>query len=156
MGSQCCKCGPDIELLKIEERERQRKLLLAKRHRKRVKAAGKIQAWWRGNLVRRTLLVAALRAWMIQCWWRTILHRQHQKLHQRLLRMYVIQEQSAVKLQSWIRMQQCRQYYYQICDALCVYQPLNSSLVFQNKDTSQVQYGALFKRPEFHIEILSI
>ncbi|XP_075852476.1 IQ domain-containing protein F3 isoform X4 [Microcebus murinus] len=68
------KCGPDLELLELE---RQRKLQLAKlRHEKRVRAAGKIQAWWRGNLVRRILLVAALRAWMIQCWWRTVMQRQ--------------------------------------------------------------------------------
>ncbi|XP_012932231.1 IQ domain-containing protein F3 isoform X2 [Heterocephalus glaber] len=132
------------------------KLLLAKCHKKRVEAARKIQAWWRGNLVRRTLLVAALRAWMIQCWWRTILHRQHQKLQQSLLRIYVIQEESVVKLQSWVRMWQCRQYYCQICDALCVFQPPNRSLVTQNKDTLQVQYGVVSKQPEFHIEILSI
>ena len=34
------------------------------------KAVVSIQAWWRGTLVRRTLLHAALRAWIIQCWWK--------------------------------------------------------------------------------------
>lgn len=34
------------------------------------KAAVAIQAWWRGTLVRRTLLHAALKAWIIQCWWK--------------------------------------------------------------------------------------
>ncbi|XP_005410382.1 PREDICTED: IQ domain-containing protein F3 [Chinchilla lanigera] len=155
MGNEC-SCGPEIEVIRIEERERQKKLLLAKRHQKLVNAARKIQAWWRGNLVRRTLLVAALRAWMIQCWWRTVLHRQHQKLRQSLLRMYVVQEQSAVKLQSWVRMQRYRHHFYQMCDSLCVFQPRDSSLVFQSKDAVQGQCGAIFRQPEFHIEILSI
>ncbi|XP_010623704.1 IQ domain-containing protein F3 isoform X2 [Fukomys damarensis] len=154
------RCESDIEPLERQERERERQrkdtqqLLLAKQHKRRVEAARKIQAWWRGNLVRRTLLVAALRAWMIQCWWRTILHRQQKKLRQSLLRIYVIQEESVVKLQSWVRMWQCRQYYCQICEALCVFKPSNSSLVIQNKDT--LQYGVVSKQPEFHIEILSV
>nr|KAF6474996.1 hypothetical protein HJG63_011094 [Rousettus aegyptiacus] len=40
-----------------------------------VKAATEIQAWWRGTLVRRALLHAALRAWVIQSWWRLMLMR---------------------------------------------------------------------------------
>ncbi|XP_063104008.1 IQ domain-containing protein F3 [Cavia porcellus] len=155
MGNRCCRRDPGRKVQETKDRERGKKLR-DKHHKKRVQAARKIQAWWRGNLVRRTLLVAALRAWIIQCWWRTVLHRKHQKLQQSLLRTYVIQEQSAVKLQSWVRMKQCRQCYCQICDALCVFQPPDSSLVFQNKDTLQVQCGALFKQPEFHIEILSV
>ncbi|XP_052043389.1 LOW QUALITY PROTEIN: IQ domain-containing protein F3-like [Apodemus sylvaticus] len=43
----------------------------------------KIQAWWRGTLVRRTLLLAALSAWTIQCWWRETKARlQGRKLHE--------------------------------------------------------------------------
>ncbi|XP_017403851.1 IQ domain-containing protein F3 [Cebus imitator] len=154
MGSQCCKCGPDEDAL---ERERRRKLLLAQlRHRKRVKAAGQIQAWWRGVLVRRTLLVAALRAWMIQCWWRTLVQRRIRQRRQALLRAYVIQEQAAVKLQACIRMWQCRQHYCQMCNALCLFQVPERSLAFQTDDFLQVQCAVPSKQPEFHIEILSI
>ncbi|XP_012510244.1 PREDICTED: IQ domain-containing protein F3 [Propithecus coquereli] len=154
MGCQCCKSGPDSDAL---ERERQRKLLLAKlRHQKRVQAAGKIQAWWRGNLVRRTLLVAALRAWMIQCWWRMVMQQRIQKRRQAFLRIYVVQEQAAVKLQSWVRMWQCRQCYCQICNALCLFQVPENSLAFQTDDFLEVQYRVISKQPEFHIEILSV
>uniref|UniRef100_A0A8C8Z070 IQ motif containing F3 n=1 Tax=Prolemur simus TaxID=1328070 RepID=A0A8C8Z070_PROSS len=153
MGCKCCKSGPDLDAL---ERERRRKLLEKQRHEKRVQAARKIQAWWRGNLVRRTLLVAALRAWMIQCWWRTIMQRQIQKRRQALLRIYAVQEEAAVKLQSWVRMWQCRQCYCQICNTLCLFQVPENSLAFQTDDFLEVQYRAISKQPEFHIEILSV
>ncbi|XP_069329782.1 IQ domain-containing protein F3 [Eulemur rufifrons] len=154
MGCKCCKSGPDLDAL---ERERRRKLLLEKlRHKKRVQAARKIQAWWRGNLVRRTLLVAALRAWMIQCWWRTVMQRQIQKRRQALLRIYAVQEEAAVKLQSWVRMWQCRQCYCQICNTLCLFQGPENPLAFQTDDFLEVQYRVISKQPEFHIEILSV
>ncbi|XP_031200306.1 IQ domain-containing protein F3-like isoform X2 [Mastomys coucha] len=48
-----------------------------------VLAGVKIQAWWRGTLVRRTLLLAALSAWTIQCWWKEAKTRlQGRKLHE--------------------------------------------------------------------------
>ncbi|XP_047421396.1 IQ domain-containing protein F3 [Sciurus carolinensis] len=148
----CRKCGPEIQ---VTESERQKKLLLKKRHKKRVRAAQKIQAWWRGHLVRRTLLVAALRAWMIQGWWRMVLLRRAHKHQKYLLRLYVIQEKSAVKLQSCVRMWQCRQY-YQLDYTLPVSQTPKSSLIFQNSDVLQVQCKVVSKQPEFHIEIVSI
>nr|XP_037858557.1 IQ domain-containing protein F3 [Chlorocebus sabaeus] len=155
------KGGPDEDAV---ERQRKRKssallgqLLVAQlHHRKRVKAAGKIQAWWRGVLVRRTLLVAALRAWMIQCWWRTLVQRRIHQRQQALLRVYVIQEQAVVKLQSCIRMWQCRQCYRQMCNSLRLFQVPESSLAFQTDSFLQVQYAIPSKQPEFHIEILSI
>ncbi|KAL4673165.1 hypothetical protein H8959_017099 [Pygathrix nigripes] len=154
MKSSQEKGGPDEDAV---ERQRQRKLLLAQlHHRKRVKAAGKIQAWWRGVLVRRTLLVAALRAWMIQCWWRTLVQRRIHQRQQALLRVYVIQEQAVVKLQSCIRMWQCRQCYRQMCNSLRLFQVPESSLAFQTDSFLQVQYAIPSKQPEFHIEILSI
>ncbi|XP_004368640.1 IQ domain-containing protein F3 [Trichechus manatus latirostris] len=155
MGSKCCKCrsGPDKDAL---EREKRRKLLLAIRQRKRVEAARKIQAWWRGTLVRRTLLVAALRAWMIQCWWRTLrLKQMHKQLHN-LLKAYVIQEQAAVKLQSWVRMCRCQQCYCQMSKAVCVIQEPKSCLTFQTNDLLQVDKEASSNQLEFHIEILSV
>ena len=121
-----------------------------------MKAAGKIQAWWRGTLVRRTLLAAALRAWMIQSWWRTVLWRKLYMRRQISLKIYIIQEQAAVKLQSWVRMWQCHQRYCQVCNAVCILQAPKSCFTFQTSDVSQAQYGGAFNQPEFHIEILSI
>ncbi|KAG5216259.1 hypothetical protein JEQ12_001835 [Ovis aries] len=137
------KTEPDNDDL---EKERKRKLM---------KAAGKIQAWWRGTLVRRTLLAAAVRAWMIQCWWRTVLWRKLYKRRQNSLKIYIIQEQAAVKLQSWVRMWQCHQHYCQVCNAVCILQAPKSCFTFQTSDVSQAQYRGAFNRPEFHIEILS-
>ncbi|XP_007950272.1 IQ domain-containing protein F3 [Orycteropus afer afer] len=149
MGGKCCKSGPDEDAL---ERERQKYILAQLRHKKRVKAARKIQAWWRGTLVRRTLLVAALRAWMIQCWWRTLRQRQmHEQLHN-LLKAYITQEKAAVKLQSWLRMHLCQQHYAQMKNTICTIQDPKSCLTFETSDHSQVVSS---NQLEFHIEILS-
>ncbi|EGW08883.1 IQ domain-containing protein F3 [Cricetulus griseus] len=53
-------------------------------------------------------------------------------------------------------MQQCRRYFSQVCNTLCVAQPLDRSLTFKNEDIFQVQYEVVSKQPEFHIEILSL
>ncbi|XP_059124517.1 IQ domain-containing protein F3-like isoform X4 [Peromyscus eremicus] len=147
----------DVELsLYKEERQpkpRPPKLL---HHQKRTQAASKIQALWRGFLVRQTLLVAALSACVIQCWWRNILHRHILKQRLALLRIYVIEEEAAVRLQAWVRRWQCRRYFSQTCNTLCVVQSLESSIAFRNDDIFQVQYGIVSKQPEFHIEILSL
>lgn len=119
-------------------------------------AADKIQAWWRGTLVRRTLLVAALRAWVIQVWWRALLLRQAQKLQQMLLKVYVVQEQAAVRLQSCIRMCQCHQRYCQVRNTLCLLQKPRSSLPTQVRDWPQEQPAGPVKGLEFHVEILSV
>ncbi|XP_075823661.1 IQ domain-containing protein F3 [Microtus pennsylvanicus] len=126
------------------------------RQEKRTQAASKIQALWRGFLVRQTLLTAALNAWVIQCWWRNILHRQLLKRRLVLLRIYVIEEEAAVRLQAWVRMWQCRRYFSQMCNALCVVQSLESHITFRNDDIFQVQCEVVSKQPEFHIEILSL
>ncbi|XP_035131585.1 IQ domain-containing protein F5 isoform X1 [Callithrix jacchus] len=74
-------------------------------------AAVFIQAWWRGTLVRRTLLHAALRAWIIQCWWRQVLAKLLAKRQRMVLEIYVQREWAAVRLQSWVRMWRvCRRY----------------------------------------------
>ncbi|CAK7292302.1 IQ domain-containing protein F3 [Vulpes vulpes] len=155
MGSKCCKSGPDKDAQEKEKLKR----LHEKRRRARAKAAGKIQAWWRGTLVRRTLLVAALRAWMIQIWWRTVLWRRVLKWRQDLLKIYVIQEEAAVKLQSWVRMWQCHRRYCRMCNALCILQTPEGCFAFQTfrtSDSLQEQYEVVPNLPEFHIEILSV
>ncbi|XP_029337644.1 IQ domain-containing protein F3-like [Mus caroli] len=127
---------------------------------KKTRAAKKIQALWRGFLVRQTLLAAALNVWVIQCWWRSILHRQVLKRRLAMLRIYVIEEEAAVRLQAWVRMWNCRRYFNQICNqicnTLCVVQSAENSFAFKNDDILQVQYEVVSRQPEFHIEILSI
>ncbi|XP_054450585.1 IQ domain-containing protein F3 [Pteronotus mesoamericanus] len=142
---------------KEEEERLRRKLLEQQRLKARAKAAGRIQAWWRGTLVRRTLLVAALRAWMIQVWWRALQWRRVQKLRQALLKAYVIQERAAVRLQSWVRTCQCRERYCQVCNALCLLQAPRHCLPLLAEDRPRVEpAAAAAKRLEFHVEILSI
>ncbi|XP_016072362.1 PREDICTED: IQ domain-containing protein F5-like [Miniopterus natalensis] len=67
-------------------------------------AAVAIQAWWRGTLVRRTLLHAALRASVIQRWWRQVLARLVEGRRWAALELFVRRERAVVKLQSWVRM----------------------------------------------------
>nr|XP_023443282.1 IQ domain-containing protein F5-like [Dasypus novemcinctus]XP_058144343.1 IQ domain-containing protein F5-like [Dasypus novemcinctus] len=80
-------------------------------------AARKIQAWWRGTLVRRTLLHAALRAWIIQCWWRLVLAKLLEKKRRAALIRYAQEEWAVVKLQSWVRMWIIRRCYCRLLNA---------------------------------------
>ncbi|XP_010623690.1 IQ domain-containing protein F5-like [Fukomys damarensis] len=84
----------------------------------RVLAAIKIQAWWRGTLVRRTLLHAALRVWIIQGWWRQTLARLLEKRRRAALESYARQTWATVKLQSCIRMWRIRQRYCRLLKAV--------------------------------------
>ncbi|PNJ32417.1 IQ domain-containing protein F2 [Pongo pygmaeus] len=88
----------------------------------RTKAAVKIQAWWRGTLVRRTLLHAALRAWIIQCWWRMMLSKVLEKKRQAALIAYATTERAVIKLQSLVRMWRVRWRYCQVLNAIYVIQ----------------------------------
>ncbi|XP_005410380.1 PREDICTED: IQ domain-containing protein F5-like [Chinchilla lanigera] len=74
-------------------------------------AAIKIQAWWRGTLLRRTLLHAALRAWIIQCWWRQTRARLLEKRRRAVLELYAQQTRASVRLQSGYRMWRIRRRY---------------------------------------------
>nr|XP_010967549.1 IQ domain-containing protein F5 [Camelus bactrianus] len=86
------------------------------------KAAVFIQAWWRGTLVRRTLLHAALRAWIIQCWWKQKLAKLLEKRRWASLELYARQEWAAVKLQSWVRMWCIRLRYCRLLHAVRIIQ----------------------------------
>ncbi|XP_023562432.1 IQ domain-containing protein F5 isoform X1 [Octodon degus] len=88
----------------------------------RESAAVFIQAWWRGTLLRRMLLHAALRAWIIQCWWRQIRARQLEKRRWTALEFYARREWAAVKLQSWVRMLRIRQPYCRLLNAVRIIQ----------------------------------
>ncbi|XP_003257181.1 IQ domain-containing protein F5 [Nomascus leucogenys] len=85
-------------------------------------AAVFIQAWWRGMLVRRTLLRAAHSAWIIQCWWRQVLEKLLAKRRRMVLEFYVQQEWAAVRLQSWVRMWRVRQRYCRLLNAVRIIQ----------------------------------
>ncbi|KAM6161018.1 IQ domain-containing protein F2-like [Erethizon dorsatum] len=89
---------------------------------KKVNAAVLIQAWWRGTLVRRTLLHAALRAWVIQCWWRQTLARLLEKRRRAALMDYAIRERAVIKLQSLVRMWRVHWRYCQVLNAIYVIQ----------------------------------
>ncbi|XP_012495354.1 PREDICTED: IQ domain-containing protein F5-like [Propithecus coquereli] len=88
----------------------------------KVKAAIKIQAWWRGTLVRRTLLHAALRAWIIQRWWRQVLVRLLYQRRRAALELSAGQIWAVVRLQSWVRMWRVRQRYCRLLNAARIIQ----------------------------------
>ncbi|XP_037682341.1 IQ domain-containing protein F5-like [Choloepus didactylus] len=82
----------------------------------------KIQTWWRGTLVRWTLLHAALRAWIIQNWWRLTLVKVLEKRRQVALKNFSHQEWAAVRLQSWVHMWRIRQRYCHLLNAARIIQ----------------------------------
>ncbi|XP_017384175.1 IQ domain-containing protein F5-like [Cebus imitator] len=85
-------------------------------------ASTKIQAWWRGTLVRRTLLHAALRALIIQCWWRQVLAKLLAKRRWAALELCTRQQWAAVRLQSWVRMWRVRRRYCRLLNAVRIIQ----------------------------------
>ncbi|OWK02433.1 IQCF5, partial [Cervus elaphus hippelaphus] len=86
------------------------------------KAIVSIQAWWRGTLVRRTLLHAALRAWIIQCWWKQKLVLLMESRRRVALDAFARQEWAVVKLQSWVRMWCIRLRYLRLLHAVRIIQ----------------------------------
>ncbi|XP_003476757.2 IQ domain-containing protein F1 [Cavia porcellus] len=88
----------------------------------KVMSTVKIQAWWRGTLVRRALLHAALSALVIQCWWRMILAKMVDRRRRVILKQFLKEERAAVRLQSWVRMWRARQQYCQVLSAVRVIQ----------------------------------
>ena len=84
--------------------------------------AVKIQAWWRGTLVRRMLLHTALRVWIIQAWWRVKLARLQDNRRRAALENFTRKEWAAVRLQSWVRMWRIRLRYCRLLDAARIIQ----------------------------------
>ncbi|KAL1782462.1 IQ domain-containing protein F5 [Sigmodon hispidus] len=85
-------------------------------------AAVLIQAWWRGTLLRRSLLHAALNALIIQSWWRKILITLQEKKRREILELYVQKTWATVRLQSWYRMWRIRQRYCRLLNAARIIQ----------------------------------
>ncbi|XP_021063492.1 IQ domain-containing protein F2 [Mus pahari] len=92
--------------------------ILKKILKNKKKAAIQVQAWWRGTLVRRALLHAALRAWVIQCWWRLTLRRILEKKRRKALIDFSNMERAAVTLQSLVRMWRIHWRYCQVLSAI--------------------------------------
>ncbi|XP_075405116.1 IQ domain-containing protein F5-like [Tenrec ecaudatus] len=89
---------------------------------RRERGAIQIQAWWRGTLVRRILLHAALRTYIIQCWWRHVLARMLAKRRHDALEHYARQEQAIVKVQACFRMWRIRRRYCRLLNAVRIIQ----------------------------------
>ncbi|XP_052534762.1 IQ domain-containing protein F6 isoform X1 [Tympanuchus pallidicinctus] len=66
-------------------------------------AAMAIQAWWRGQLVRRALLVAASSAQRIQGWWRRVGSQRREQQRLWVLAEYIKLERAIVLLQAQVR-----------------------------------------------------
>ncbi|XP_012368142.2 IQ domain-containing protein F2 [Octodon degus] len=130
MAVKCCTNGHLIlivtedseEIIRWMKVQKQKQKRVSRNLREKVNAAILIQAWWRGTLVRRTLLHAALRAWIIQCWWRQILMQLLEKRRRAALMDYATRERAVVKLQSLVRMWRIHWRYCQVLNAIYVIQ----------------------------------
>ncbi|XP_059021162.1 IQ domain-containing protein F5-like isoform X2 [Mustela lutreola] len=92
------------------------------KHPDREQKAIKIQAWWRGTLVRRTLLHAALRACIIQHWWKLMLTKLLERRKRAALESFSRREWAVVQLQSLVRMWRVRQRYCRLLHAARIIQ----------------------------------
>ncbi|XP_010967552.3 IQ domain-containing protein F5-like [Camelus bactrianus] len=143
MGIRCCKDGHVCQIV-IEDVD-ETTLIREKKKEKELKSppsppppkppppvkkpppdkelqAIKIQAWWRGALVRRTLLHAALRACIIQWWWKQKLAELLEKRRRAALEQYAQQIWAVVKLQSLVRMWRIRLRYCRLLNAVRIIQ----------------------------------
>ncbi|XP_010816039.2 IQ domain-containing protein F2 isoform X1 [Bos taurus] len=109
----------EVTMKKMKEQQKKKEKT---KNGRRVIAAKKIQAWWRGTLVRRTLLHAALSTWIIQSWWRLTKDRLLQKKRRAALSDYALRERAVVKLQSLVRMWRIHWRYCQVLNAIYVIQ----------------------------------
>uniref|UniRef100_A0A8C0HTT6 IQ motif containing F2 n=1 Tax=Balaenoptera musculus TaxID=9771 RepID=A0A8C0HTT6_BALMU len=99
--------------LKQKKKQEQQQQKKEKNTKERIKAAKKIQAWWRGTLVRQTLLHAALRAWIVQL---------RQKKRRAALISYAHTERAVVQLQSLVHMWRIHWRYCQLLNAIYIIQ----------------------------------
>ncbi|XP_006169408.1 IQ domain-containing protein F2 [Tupaia chinensis] len=139
----------------LKEKKRKKKEKEKAALREETEAAVQIQAWWRGTLVRRTLLHAALRAWVIQCWWRAGVMRLLQKKRRAALIAYVDREGAVVKLQSLVRMWRV---YWRYCQVLSAIYVIRCHWLCHNCQTCAFLRGhcvVTATHLQFHIEIIN-
>uniref|UniRef100_UPI001E1B59DF IQ domain-containing protein F2 n=1 Tax=Jaculus jaculus TaxID=51337 RepID=UPI001E1B59DF len=131
-----------------KERKKEKKKL------KQISAATEIQAWWRGTLVRRVLLRAALTALVIQNWWRRTLKAVLEKKRRSVLIDYSSKARAVVKLQSLIRMWRVHWRYRQVLDAIhliqCHWQYHNCQVCSHLRGHCEITTTHL----QFHLEII--
>uniref|UniRef100_A0A8C8Z4Z2 IQ motif containing F1 n=1 Tax=Prolemur simus TaxID=1328070 RepID=A0A8C8Z4Z2_PROSS len=113
-----------------------------------------IQAWWRGTLVRRVLLHAALRAWSIQCWWRLMLSKLLKKRRRAVLESFSREEWAAVTLQSWARMWRVRRRYCQVLNAVRIIQAYWRCHSCASRGLIKGQYRVTASQLQLQLEIL--
>ncbi|XP_012789650.1 IQ domain-containing protein F1 [Sorex araneus] len=118
------------------------------------KQAIKIQAWWRGTLVRRTLLHAALCAWIIQNWWKEKRRKLWDKNWQTTLETFTRQEWAAVKLQSWVRMWRIRKRYCRLLNATRIIQAFWRCHSCQTRGFIKGQYKITADQLHLQLEFL--
>nr|XP_031327008.1 IQ domain-containing protein F5-like [Camelus dromedarius] len=113
----------------------------------------KIQAWWRGALVRRTLLHAALRACIIQWWWKQKLAELLEKRRRAALQQDMRQNWAVVKLQSYVRMWRIRLRYCRLLNAVRIIQVYWRWYTCQNRGFFQGSYELTASRLGLELEI---
>ncbi|XP_058534911.1 IQ domain-containing protein F2-like [Ochotona princeps] len=161
MGIRFCVDGQFmvVEIEDTEEitewrlREAKRKKQQRKSKKKETAAAIKIQAWWRGTLVRRTLLHMALRACIIQRWWKMTLLRMLEKKRRAALLVYAQRERAVTKLQSLVRMWRVHWRYCQVLNAIYAIQYHWQCHSCQTCAQLQGHCVVTATHLEFHIEI---
>uniref|UniRef100_A0A2R9BCZ2 IQ motif containing F1 n=1 Tax=Pan paniscus TaxID=9597 RepID=A0A2R9BCZ2_PANPA len=116
--------------------------------------ATKIQAWWRGTLVRRALLHAALSACIIQCWWRLILSKILKKRRRAALEAFSRKEWAAVTLQSQARMWRIRRRYCQVLNAVRIIQAYWRCRSCASRGFIKGQYRVTANQLHLQLEIL--
>ncbi|XP_069328146.1 IQ domain-containing protein F1 [Eulemur rufifrons] len=145
-----------IEKLKAEQANR--KAMKPPENEKKVFDKGTaviaIQAWWRGTLVRRVLLHAALRAWSIQCWWRLMLSKLLKKRRRAVLEAFSQEEWAAVTLQSWARMWRVRRRYCQVLNAVRIIQAYWRCHSCASRGLIKGQYRVTTSQLQLQLEIL--
>ncbi|XP_059244268.1 IQ domain-containing protein F5-like [Mustela nigripes] len=119
-GNVCEIVIEDIEETTLRKEEEEEKV--EEKHPDREQKAIKIQAWWRGTLVRRTLLHAALRACVIQHWWKLMLTKLLERRKRAALESFSRREWAVVQLQSLVRMWRVRQRYCRLLHAARIIQ----------------------------------
>ncbi|XP_012781401.2 IQ domain-containing protein F2-like [Ochotona princeps] len=153
MGIRFC-IEDDVEEItywQIQQKKRKQQ----KELRRRETAAIKIQAWWRGTLVRRTLLHMALRACIIQRWWKMTLLRMLEKKRRAALLVYAQRERAVTKLQSLVRMWRIHWRYCQVLHAIYVIQCHWQCHSCQTCAQLQGHCVVTATHLQFHIEIIN-
>ncbi|XP_008848289.1 IQ domain-containing protein F2 [Nannospalax galili] len=118
------------------------------------KAVIQVQAWWRGTLVRRSLLHTALCACIIQRWWQQTHLKLLEVKRRKVLIDYSNKERAVVKLQSLVRMWRIHWRYCQVLSAIYIIQYHWQYHNFQSCSLLRGHCVVTTTHLQFHIEII--